>query len=348
MAALIFDNFKVTRRIRYTDGLRQKREGRKNHSEAQIKTLLAARRYADANVSNTDGDDGGEEPGICLISKSDDYLAASTLLSLGSDTALLGSDDISGHKSLSEIEMSTESSDEEDGHDDITGGKCDFCSVVLGPKANIPRRFFRCIDCDSCILCENCLYHEHISKPGHKLDEWNAAACDWIPTKFKETGLEKKYAMYCSSCCKILARAGERMPRGTLMCRRCGDGLLCKACCVEDHASEPLHWVQRWSGQIWHKTALNDLGFVYQMGHEGRACDEPEKVSSLLVLDICGAVSLRVRYCGCGKFDGKGEWGHWQQILYTGWHPSLLDTTAVCATFQVRDHHARATELRRG
>ncbi|KAJ7325950.1 ribonuclease H-like domain-containing protein [Mycena albidolilacea] len=51
---------KVTRRIRedqYAEGLRQKRDGRKNHSEVQIKTLLAVPRYADANISDTDSDD---------------------------------------------------------------------------------------------------------------------------------------------------------------------------------------------------------------------------------------------------------------------------------------------------
>ncbi|KAJ6453220.1 hypothetical protein C8R47DRAFT_1255904 [Mycena vitilis] len=50
---------KVTRHIRadqYDEGLRQKRDGRKNHSDVQIKTLLAVPRYADANVSDTDNE----------------------------------------------------------------------------------------------------------------------------------------------------------------------------------------------------------------------------------------------------------------------------------------------------
>ncbi|KAJ6496403.1 hypothetical protein C8R45DRAFT_1094646 [Mycena sanguinolenta] len=51
---------KVTRHIReeqYIEGFRQKREGRKNHAEAQIKTLLAVPRYADAILSDTDDDE---------------------------------------------------------------------------------------------------------------------------------------------------------------------------------------------------------------------------------------------------------------------------------------------------
>ncbi|KAF7375831.1 DUF659 domain-containing protein [Mycena sanguinolenta] len=62
---------KVTQRIRedqYREGLRQKREGRKNHSEAQIKTLLTVPRYADANLSDTDGEDGGRSRESILVS----------------------------------------------------------------------------------------------------------------------------------------------------------------------------------------------------------------------------------------------------------------------------------------
>ncbi|KAJ6527612.1 hypothetical protein DFH09DRAFT_1031843 [Mycena vulgaris] len=62
---------KVTRRIReeqYADDLRQKREGRKNHSEVQIKKLLAVPRYADANVSDTDGEDGEKSRESVLVS----------------------------------------------------------------------------------------------------------------------------------------------------------------------------------------------------------------------------------------------------------------------------------------
>ncbi|KAJ6480605.1 ribonuclease H-like domain-containing protein [Mycena vitilis] len=50
---------KVTRRIRedqYDEGVRQKRDGRKNHTDVQIKTLLAVPRYADANVSDAENE----------------------------------------------------------------------------------------------------------------------------------------------------------------------------------------------------------------------------------------------------------------------------------------------------
>ncbi|KAJ7689072.1 hypothetical protein B0H14DRAFT_3532977 [Mycena olivaceomarginata] len=163
-----------------------------------------------------------------------------------------------------------------------------------------------------------------------RFKEWKVDTQEWLAIMLEDTGLHKKYAMHCSSCCKCG-----------------GDGLLCEECCVEDHASKPLHRPQRWNGDRWQKIMLKDIGFVYQMGYEGRACEAPEEqISSLLVLDVYGPSSLRLRYCGCGKFEPyKGMECHWQQITYTGWHPSLLEHTSVCSTFQVREHGRRVTEM---
>lgn len=96
---------------------------------------------------------------------SDESIVVSALLSLSSasEATLLGSDDI---KTLSQIDAMDDSS--EDGGSE--GRNCDFCSVILGPNALIPYRFFRCIDCQSCVLCENCCWDAHICHPGHKLE----------------------------------------------------------------------------------------------------------------------------------------------------------------------------------
>jgi CxC2 like cysteine cluster associated with KDZ transposases len=92
---------------------------------------------------------------------------------------------------------------------------------------------------------------------------------------------------------------------------------------------------------------LKELGFVYQIGHD-EECKRPETtVSSLLVIDICGVIPIRLQYCACGKFDSGVE-GHWQQIRYNGWHPSMLNHVGVCATFETRAHEKRIYELRVG
>ncbi|KAJ6628168.1 hypothetical protein B0H10DRAFT_1991676 [Mycena sp. CBHHK59/15] len=63
---------KVTRHIReeqYTDSLCQKREGRKNHSEVQIKTLLTVPRYADTNISDTDDNVAQNQESVLVSSR---------------------------------------------------------------------------------------------------------------------------------------------------------------------------------------------------------------------------------------------------------------------------------------
>ena len=68
---LTFSYLKVTRHIRedqYHEDLRQKREERKNHSEAQIKILLAVPCHADPNVSDTDGEDMEKNRESILVS----------------------------------------------------------------------------------------------------------------------------------------------------------------------------------------------------------------------------------------------------------------------------------------
>ncbi|KAJ6458991.1 hypothetical protein C8R45DRAFT_556339 [Mycena sanguinolenta] len=146
-------------------------------------------------------------------------------------------------KTLTEIDTAVSSDSELDEEDDNVSGNCDFCGIVLGPKAAVRRRFFRCLDCGSCILCDSCLYDQHIPKQAHRLEEWDQTTNVWIPTRFRDTGLHEKYATHCSSCCDKICEAGDAMPSGTLMCQQCGDSVLCKECCVENHASKPLHLV---------------------------------------------------------------------------------------------------------
>jgi hypothetical protein len=210
---------------------------------------------------------------------SNDRLAASALLALGSatppfpsddstsfgsdDPTALGSDDTVAldfndayvPKTLSQIDQESDAED-----DDATGGNCDFCGDAVGPKVEVQRRFFRCIDCGTCLQCENCCFEMHLCHPRHQLEvsefnvllyvhttltrfkEWKVDTQEWLAIMLEDTGLHKKYAMHCSSCCKVISRAGEPMAIGTLICRQCGgDGLLCEECCVEDHASKPLH-----------------------------------------------------------------------------------------------------------
>ncbi|KAJ7664843.1 ribonuclease H-like domain-containing protein [Mycena rosella] len=64
---------KVTRYLRnkqYEEGLAEKRDGRSNHSEEQVKLLLAVPRYAEALLSDTDDSDGEATEKISVVLRS--------------------------------------------------------------------------------------------------------------------------------------------------------------------------------------------------------------------------------------------------------------------------------------
>ncbi|KAJ7151980.1 ribonuclease H-like domain-containing protein [Mycena filopes] len=64
---------KVTRHLRdlqYEEGLAEKRDGRKNHAEEQVKLLLAVPRYAEALLSDTDDSDAEGTEKVSVIVKS--------------------------------------------------------------------------------------------------------------------------------------------------------------------------------------------------------------------------------------------------------------------------------------
>ncbi|KAJ7041929.1 hypothetical protein C8F04DRAFT_1252411 [Mycena alexandri] len=224
------------------------------------------------------------------------------------------------------LQIAEESDSEAESEDDEAPSgdhrQCDFCGVSNTDALPTARRFFFCMDCDCCTHCETCSYDLHIVSPTHKLQEWNPASASW------------------GSAGAFNATVGAPMPVNTLFCGECNDGVLCRECCLEDHATEPLHWLQHWTGSEWEATTLRDIGFVYQMGHGGRACAQPQGLSSpLTVMSWRGPNFLRVRYCDCGKFghlNGPlGKLARWEQIIHNGWYASTLEQDDVCSTFQV-------------
>ncbi|KAJ7116091.1 hypothetical protein C8R44DRAFT_880463 [Mycena epipterygia] len=193
----------------------------------------------------------------------DDCMAAAVLLSFRSDSdhTVQDSDDIRAPKSLMEIDNESDSDDDTHQAEDKLEadkdapqatekpdtdyyGRCDFCSILLGPFAPVTCRFFRCGDCESCFFCDGCCYEIHLYRTRNTLEEWDVGIGEWVEISLRATRLGDKYNMNCGSCCKIIARAGFDMPIGMLHCSQCDSGLLCRACCMSDHAAKPLHFVK--------------------------------------------------------------------------------------------------------
>ncbi|KAG8783905.1 hypothetical protein FRC12_019216, partial [Ceratobasidium sp. 428] len=81
-------------------------------------------------------------------------------------------------------------------------------------------------------------------------------------------------------------------------CRTClGAYCYCSTCLLAAHSTHPTHRIERWDGQTWTITSLDDLGFVLNLGHHGQPCTASNGCSKLLVGDLNGFHTIRVRYC---------------------------------------------------
>ncbi|KAJ7182633.1 hypothetical protein C8R43DRAFT_1116266 [Mycena crocata] len=100
----------------------------------------------------------------------------------------------------------------------------------------------------------------------------------------------------------------DDVPGPAAHCGRCKFQILCYACCIMDHRRTPLHFLKEWTGVFWQKTTLAQVGFVYQVGHDGLDCNLPLKdVHSTRVLHTTGIQTLYYQLCGCEGAPGLTE-----------------------------------------
>jgi hypothetical protein len=76
----------------------------------------------------------------------------------------------------------------------------------------------------------------------------------------------------------------------------------CGQCMLEKHTLLPTHRFRRWTGTHFENISSSALGYVFHLGHAGKACDMGFECT-LVVGDITGLHSVTVRFCrhpGCG------------------------------------------------
>ncbi|KAJ7708492.1 hypothetical protein B0H14DRAFT_2646627 [Mycena olivaceomarginata] len=114
-------------------------------------------------------------------------------------------------------------------------------------------------------------------------------------------------------------------------CHACGEFLQCKACCIAGHTRTPLHVLQEWNGNYWVDITLQELGFVYQIGHGGMPCRSPDpRLLTMTVIELPVIHRVSYRYCKCKMADTTTNV---QQLLRNGWYPATITDPATCATF---------------
>ncbi|KAJ7033998.1 hypothetical protein C8F04DRAFT_1210759 [Mycena alexandri] len=122
-------------------------------------------------------------------------------------------------------------------------------------------------------------------------------------------------------------------------CRHCfgGGELLCKACIVAAHTQLPLHQIEFWTGKIFERKTLKDLGMRIQLGHWHSVNRCPD---DFVIVDIHGVHNVALDYCGCGTG------GHpTVQLLRAHLWPATSTNPKTAATFTVlRQYHVMSFE----
>ncbi|KAJ7807052.1 hypothetical protein B0H13DRAFT_2386680 [Mycena leptocephala] len=167
----------------------------------------------------------------------------------------------SDEEMASRSDMSDDESDEEQPEPlsltqiamDDAVNHCDICQRSLGADTDV--RAFRCYNCELSVQ--------------HLLQEWDNVAQTWGEQQ-NISALMSGMAKICDKCETELAGRAGFLPTGTVMCADCEGGLrlLCRRCCLLEHACRPLHRIQVWEG-AWQDSTLAQIGLIYHLAHGG-------------------------------------------------------------------------------
>ena len=90
---------------------------------------------------------------------------------------------------------------------------------------------------------------------------------------------------------------------------------------------------QRWTGEYFDDTTLQQLGLKIQLGHEGEPCPFPcADTVAFTVVDTSGIHTVNVSFCDC-----VGAPHRCVQLLRISWMPASIDHPKSAFTFDVLD-----------
>ncbi|KAJ7060660.1 hypothetical protein C8F01DRAFT_988096 [Mycena amicta] len=130
-------------------------------------------------------------------------------------------------------------------------------------------------------------------------------------------------------------------PNRIFRCTHCGDYLQCEACLRTEHQVHPLHVIEEWNGEFWCRTNVYSgspnaegqpgLGWTFQVGHHGFRCANPGPSKRMVVIDVRGVFTLRIRTCRCTLGQNRNILC---QLLAHGWYPATTTDPETCATLE--------------
>ncbi|KAJ7028207.1 hypothetical protein C8F04DRAFT_1291706 [Mycena alexandri] len=168
------------------------------------------------------------------------------------------------------------------------------------------------------------------------MHEWRGLRDEYLRLLLRLEGAGDADLAPCP-CCKTAT--------ATIRCKQCfGGEMYCKACTVEMHAKHPLHVIDEWNGDMFHRISLQALGLRVQLCHDD--CVAPVAVDNFVLLDVGYIHELSVDFCGCER---RHTTPRRVELLLKRWYPATHDTPRTAATFNylnlfvIQTHQAKTT-----
>ena len=186
---------------------------------------------------------------------------------------------------------------------------------------------------------------------------------EWLP--YRDTYISEILALEKLPTNQMCFRCQSE--QGIFRCKECfSQDLLCRTCCFTIHRNMPLHHIEKWTGQFFDTTSLNQEGFILHLGHGGEHCpasyawrgqqgtqpgssdegegeDDDDEVlptgwegrdrRCLVIVDISGVHQLRINWCQC-KTAAEPH----IQLLRNRFFPASMKRPSTAFTFSLLDH----------
>ncbi|KAF9023539.1 hypothetical protein BDZ89DRAFT_955587, partial [Hymenopellis radicata] len=109
-------------------------------------------------------------------------------------------------------------------------------------------------------------------------------------------------------------------------------GLLCRECCVRQHSTLPLHFVERWNDAYFEHCPLRQLGLSLQLGHSAHATclQRYTTTQEFTVLHTNGVHTVSLFFCECSFAPPA-----YIQLLRLGWWPATPLEPHTASTFSL-------------
>ncbi|KAK7013626.1 hypothetical protein VNI00_019462 [Paramarasmius palmivorus] len=158
--------------------------------------------------------------------------------------------------------------------------------------------------------------------------DWRPLARPFLDELMLREGRPDQHRDVCFSC---------QVSSTTLYrCKDCiAPHLYCKACIVSHHKERPFDRIERWNGNYFERTSLQDLGLVVQLGHDdGSPCVLRVMArKGFVVVDVDSIQEVSIAYCGCRSEEAVGQ--KWQQLMRRELYPGSVEDPYTVFTFRV-------------